>query len=422
VRFKTPWKNTILDVMRRRPGWEDVTATASADGGGDPDDWDFYWADKPWVRDVLPRQPLREHQRLNHFPNFYELTRKDNLAKNLKRMKRQLEREGSHQDAAAHFDFFPASYLLPAEYPVFVEAFKKQAAAHPGTLWIMKPVGRSQGKGIFLFSKVAQIADWKVAGQGQESYVVQRYLADPYLVGGKKFDMRIYCLCVAYQPLTVYLYRAGFARFTFTRYSTRPEDMGDTFVHLTNVAVQKHSEGYDPECGCKWALRELRMHMLRRNGRAAVDAAWFEVQRAILNSLLSVQRIMVSDRRCFELYGYDVLFDASLKPFILEVNASPSMTAENPRDYHLKSTVLNDTLDLVDIDGKRAEPDQLFESYGGFDLVFSEREGWSKPYCTLGFCCPGVDGPKQPPKPFGATASGDDGVAAATGDECPDEE
>jgi tubulin polyglutamylase TTLL9 len=40
---------------------------------------------------------------------------------------------------------------------MFVEAFKRE----PGSLWIMKPIGKAQGKGIFLFSKLSDIKDWK---------------------------------------------------------------------------------------------------------------------------------------------------------------------------------------------------------------------------------------------------------------------
>jgi tubulin polyglutamylase TTLL9 len=133
--------------------------------------------------------------RVNHFRNFYELTRKDLLVKNLKRAKRSLQKKG-REDESNSYDFFPDTYCLPAEYSLFVEAFKKS----PGISWIMKPIGSSQGKGIFLFERLAQISEWKnsyVAGTGgkpedskAEKYIVQRYLSDPLLIGGKKFDLR----------------------------------------------------------------------------------------------------------------------------------------------------------------------------------------------------------------------------------------
>ena len=110
----------------------------------------------------------------------------------------------------------------------------------------MKPVGKAQGKGIFLFNKLQQVSQWKSDfrwkpdNPGAEPYVVQRYIPNPLLVGGKKFDLRIYVLCTAYMPLTMYLYRTGFARFTHARYSE--DDINKTYVHLTNVAIQKTAE------------------------------------------------------------------------------------------------------------------------------------------------------------------------------------
>lgn len=53
-------------------------------------------------------------------------------------------------------------------------------------------VCRAQGKGIFLITKLSQINDWRGDNRTQgtsppvETYVVQRYVANPYLVGGKK--------------------------------------------------------------------------------------------------------------------------------------------------------------------------------------------------------------------------------------------
>ena len=87
---------------------------------------------------------------------------------------------------------------------------------------------------------------------------MQRYIENPLLVGGKKFDLRIYVLVTSYSPLTVYMYRAGFARFSSYRYNTHAKNLGDNYLHLTNVAVQKTQPGSDSDAGCKWPLRSAR--------------------------------------------------------------------------------------------------------------------------------------------------------------------
>jgi len=64
----------------------------------------------------------------------------------------------------------------------------------------MKPINRSQGKGIFLFNKLNQITQWKndtrykPENNNAEPYIVSRYINNPLLIGGKKFDLRIYVL------------------------------------------------------------------------------------------------------------------------------------------------------------------------------------------------------------------------------------
>lgn len=63
------------------------------------------------------------------------------MVKNLKRFRKQLEREAGKVEAAK-CDFFPKTFEMPCEYHLFVEEFRK----NPGITWIMKPVRTSAGR------------------------------------------------------------------------------------------------------------------------------------------------------------------------------------------------------------------------------------------------------------------------------------
>ena len=365
VKFKCFLHNAILDVLRAK-GWQELKDEGDRD-------WDFYWCDVAWMREHFDHYYLEEHQRICHFRNHYELTRKNLMAKNLKRLKKSLEKESKLE--AAKCDFFPTTFELPSEYHIFVEQFKK----HPGTIWIMKPAGKSQGKGIFLFRKLKDIMDWKkddyfrrdeekVTKDPPETYVVQRYIDNPYLIGGRKFDIRVYILVTSYNnPLKVWLYRSGFARFSNTRFSL--DSISDTFVHLTNVAVQKTAPDYDSEKGCKWSLQELKMYLTAKHSQEVVMDVFQQLDEIFIKALQSVQKIIINDKHCFELYGFDIMFDNSLKPWIIEVNASPSLTASSPTDYELKFGLLEDMLHVVDMEGRLTGSEKRV---GGFDLLWND--------------------------------------------------
>lgn len=330
-------------------------------------EWDILWADREWIYDILNHYHLQPHQKINHFRNHYELTRKDLMVKNLKRFKKQLTKEGKTGEEHS-LDFYPTTHNLPSDYSLFVEEFKK----NPGSVWIMKPIARAQGRGIFLFTKLSQISQWKndfrwkPESPQADPYVVQKYILRPLLIGGKKFDLRIYVLVTSYSPLTVYLYRDGFARFTHHRYSTNIDDITNSFMHLTNVAVQKTSVNYDDQLGGKWDLRSLKIYLMSRYGQEEVSEAFTGIKELIIKSLQSVSKVIINDKHCFELYGFDVLLDGKLKPWLIEVNASPSLTGTTPSDYKIKFDLLDDTFTVIDMENFLSGNE---EQIGGFDLI-----------------------------------------------------
>mmetsp|Transcript_36756 Transcript_36756/g.58921 ORF Transcript_36756/g.58921 Transcript_36756/m.58921 type:complete len:435 (-) Transcript_36756:68-1372(-) len=357
IRFRTTFRNCILDTLKRR-GWKEVE---------DDSECDLNWMDRDWIRERFDRVHLEPFQKVNHFRNHYELTRKDSMVKNLKRMKRQLEKEGKVEEAA-QFDFFPQTFVLPGEYLLYVEAFKKL-----GGVWIMKPVGKSQGKGIFLVDKLSQTAQWKhdnrfnPDGPQAETYVAQQYIHNPLLIGGRKFDIRLYVLVTSFNPLKVHMYRDGFARFSVARYDTK--NINNTFVHVTNVAIQKTAADYDADTGGKMFLRPLKLYLISKFGAERVNELFCEIQLTIIRSLQAVQKTIINDKHCFELYGYDVMIDDNLKVWLIEVNAFPSLTANTKDDYNLKCAMLDDMLSIIDLE-KRLNGNE--DQVGSFDLIYSE--------------------------------------------------
>ena len=75
--------------------------------------------------------------------------------------------------------------------------------------------------------------------------VAQAYIPDPFLIDGLKFDLRIYVLLYGINPLRVYVFEDGLARFATVPYKKpSPENRNDMFMHLTNYAINKQSADY----------------------------------------------------------------------------------------------------------------------------------------------------------------------------------
>uniref|UniRef100_T1J250 Tubulin--tyrosine ligase-like protein 9 n=1 Tax=Strigamia maritima TaxID=126957 RepID=T1J250_STRMM len=389
IKYKCHLCNTVNDVFKAR-GWQETN----------DDDWDICWCDSYGFKDMFDACYMDDGRKICHFRNHYELTRKNLIMKNLKRLRKLLEKTRSKTEAEK-CDICPVTFELPSEYHIFVEEFRK----NPGHTWIMKPAAKSQGKGIFLFQKLKDITDWKKnqldpEKEMPETYVVQRYVANPYLIGGRKFDLRVYVLVTSYNPLKVWLYREGFARFSTIPFSLDSiENMCkhyhtlttiifiefnlcntllDIDIHLTNVAVQKTTVNYDPEKGCKWALLKLRTYLAAKHGEDVVYKIIDDIIEVVIKSLQAVQKIMISDKHCFELYGYDILIDQQMKPWLIEVNASPALTASNQEDYSLKFSMLNDVMEVIDFGSKLVGNEKRV---GGFDLIWNDGPVYFSTYC-----------------------------------------
>jgi tubulin polyglutamylase TTLL9 len=119
----------------------------------------------------------------------------------------------------------------------------------------------------------------------------------------------------------------------------------------------------------RWSARSVRQYIAAKHGTATSDALIEEITKLIINSLLSVAPVMINDRHCFEMYGYDVMLDENLRPWLIEVNASPSMSVDSASDRALKTALFEDVLNVVDMEKQFDRTSDTAKRVGGFDLI-----------------------------------------------------
>ena len=156
-------------------------------------------------------------------------------------LKRNIERAQKFSGKAKNcFDIMPLTFILPKEYVAFLETFSDlEDKEGKMNYWIMKPAAKSRGRGISVVNDISQVTYG-------EPMVMQRYIKNPLLLNGYKFDLRIYILVTSFNPLEVFIYKEGFGRFSTQPYTLDPTDKANKYIHLTNVSINKYNlKNYD---------------------------------------------------------------------------------------------------------------------------------------------------------------------------------
>jgi len=102
-----------------------------------------------------------------------------------------------------------------------------------------------------------------------------------------------------------------------------------------------------------------------------VDTLWSSINDLIIKTIISIDSITNScidmyvpyQSNCFDLIGFDILIDDNLKPWLLEVNMSPSLACESQVDVNVKVPLITDLFNLICIPNKIQKPKKSNKSY-----------------------------------------------------------
>ncbi|VDN52298.1 unnamed protein product [Dracunculus medinensis] len=127
-------------------------------------------------------------------------------------------------------------------------------------------------------------------------------------------------------------------------------------MHLTNYSINKLAQSNDQgnPVVLKWKLTSLWQHIAEYVDVKVIQQRIIDV---IIKTVIACEtpirkyqkKFSLYSFTCHELFGMDILIDDTLRPWLLEVNISPSLHSETALDFNIKAPLARDVLNLCGV-------------------------------------------------------------------------
>lgn len=165
------------------------------------------------------------------------------------------------------------------------------------------------------------------------------------------------------------MYPEGLARFATVKFQ-RPDKNNYTnmMMHLTNYALNKknpdfifNQNQFQDAIGHKRSLTSIFKYLYSLG--KDVNRIYMQIRQIIVKTIISAQPQISHIYKncqpkeqicelCYELFGFDIILDENLRPWLLEVNHSPSLNIDSPIDQEIKKYLLMDSFNILNISTK----------------------------------------------------------------------
>ncbi|KAG7323590.1 hypothetical protein KOW79_013292 [Hemibagrus wyckioides] len=301
-------------------------------------------------------------------PNNRVLTTKIGLLNSLREYDRVISKinHGKGQRRLKMAEFIPDTFRMDVK--VEKEAFFSQQeglGVDKSNIWICKPTGLNQGRGIFLLHTPEDIAAFRarlqmLAGNNtnkkipfsmSKAMIAQRYIENPLLLKGKKFDVRSYLLIACTSPYMVF-FRHGYVRLTCDLYDPKSNNLT---AHLTNQYMQKKNPLYSVmKEETVWSMERFNSYINEKfMVTKGLPRDWVlkvftrRMQQIMTHCFLAVKSKLECKLGYFDLFGCDFLIDEDFKVWLLEMNCNPALHTNCEVLKDVVPSTVKETLDLT---------------------------------------------------------------------------
>jgi tubulin--tyrosine ligase-like protein 12 len=268
----------------------------------DPKDADIIWTCVQVDEDMKKATGITDQQYINQFPFEACLVMKHHLAETIQKA------HGSPQ-------WLQPTYNLETHLSQLIGDYYLRKREGLDNLWILKPWNMARTIDTAVTDNLPGIIRLMETGPK----ICQKYIEQPALFQGKKFDLRYIVLVRSMHPLEIFLSDCFWVRIANNQYSLAKSSLFEYETHFTVMNYrgrinQKNIKDFVREFEEEHQVKWLDIHTRVRNMiRSVFEAA--AVAHPEMHSPTS--RAM---------YGVDVMLDSSFQPKLLEVTYCPDCT------------------------------------------------------------------------------------------------
>ena len=260
--------------------------------------------------------------------------------------------------------------------------FPQYAFSGDRNIWIVKPSGLSRGRGI---SCIDQLNDILSNIKTHNQTVIQKYIENPLVIKGRKFDIRQWVLVTNFNPLTVYLFDTPYIRFGAEDFHL--DDFKNIFSQLTGNSIAKHSEKFENSEieGDMWETEQFREFLKNREGKDVWPQIQEKIKKVVIYALHSAKHKIMKRKNAFEVLGFDIMIDDLLNVYLIEINLSPDWTYSTKVTEKLIKIASEDIIKvIVDQNDDKEKTD-----FGRFKLIYNSAKvpKFDPPYVNNKCCC-----------------------------------
>ena len=337
-------------------------------------------------------------QLFNHVPGASAFCRKDYLQKYLKNYQQRYE---DLNLSYCYSPITPLSFVL--EYPKDCNLFllevenllKKFNESSMPIEWITKSALKHKGYGIELLDHSlaeyfytiynSEYASCSNILPTHKKLIVQKYITNPALIENRKFDLRIFVICINADPLVVgWAPNNGHVRLSDLEFDANSKNFT---THITANIVNENPGALEYLKKYRFNLRELAQYLEKKIGNVEnwlQNVAFLQIKKLLIHMFRATQQnFLVKRSGLFEFFGVDFILDDSYKKFyLLESNRRPDLKEKNEDLQYREDMIIEDVVALADYflenQAELVNTDRIFEKFMAFEPLIDETK--SDPY------------------------------------------